>query len=218
MKKKLLTTIIMLALTFSLCFQVSASSTSGLVYSGLYSIPSNLNYNCYGYANGTNTTCYPGQYSGISPYVIVPDPATVRNYVLSDLVALGYTNVRQETASYTLQSGETMICLVVGLWHQNQNYLSSTQSEVSSDSVNFMENQRDYHFFIKSSSGGLWRHKFGTSSAIMYLKNGNTPGSITVTNELYTSSGVAQQATFYMSSVYRYYIVFDSWSKDAPSK
>lgn len=198
--RKIISLIIALLLVFVSALPCFAST---LVYSELSYIPSNSSsFNCYGYAIGTNKNIDPGYYCGSS---LGSSASAIKQLVIRDLTALGYTNVRSVSSTYSLKSGERMIAFVYGFWFQTANLSTSNFSDV----VSPQGEGYAYHFWKKDTNNGYWYHKFGQNSAIMRLKSGYTPGNITITDEYYSNSGIVSGAAHTVNATV-YYIAFET--------
>lgn len=173
----------MVAVVLALCcvLNLSAMAAETLQYSELVSIPSNYrSFNCYGYAIGTNENVDPGYYVGPTlSYADRADETVIKNNVIADLVALGYSNVRSVSSSYVLKPGEFMVAFACGYWWQ----IGELRPMMSNDAYLPLDLGNDYHFWRLNVAGGYWYHKMGTSSAIMCLKYGYTPENITVNSK-----------------------------------
>ena len=103
--------------------------------------------NCYGYAIGINQKKNPGYLCGISVSSYEHDAYLLRDAVIGDLNALGYTNAHVVSASYTPAAGETKIGFRLGFDPAGK-YI-------------------DYHFMVWNTSG-YWLHKPGTTAILKY--------------------------------------------------
>lgn len=206
MKKEIRRTIcLILVFCGLLAIGSPASAAATLQYSELSYIPSNYrSFNCYGYAIGTNRNIDPGYYSGRT---FACNATTIKNNVIADLKALGYTNVRSVSASYTLRENEHLIAFTCGWWEQ----ISNVRSLEEDGSIVFpLAEGNNYHFWRKDANGGYWYHKFGITSAIMRLKSGYTPENIVVTDESYNGAGYVSPAGHYLPGASIYYIVYEN--------
>lgn len=199
--KKTIAFILILSFVFTNALPCFATD---LVYSELSYIPSNSNsFNCYGYAIGTNENVDPGAYCNSSTG---SSAEAIRQLVIRDLSALGYTNVRSVTKDYVLRSGERMVAFAYGFWYQINNLsLNGASNEIMPRGEGYL-----YHFWKKDVHGGYWYHKYGQTSAIMRLKNKLSPEDIEVTDEYYSNSGNISPAMNILNNATIYYIAFET--------
>lgn len=177
----------------------SKYSASDIIYSEIAYTPSNINYNCYGYAIGTNQNVDPGYYSNRSLSMNI---SSITQSVIADLTALGYSNARTVSSSYSLQPGELMLAVAVGFMYQT--------AQVRNLGFTPQGEGYTYHFWRKDVNGGRWYHKYGRLSTIMKLKSGYTPSNIAITDEYFDGSGNASPAAHTMTSPSIRYIVYRS--------